>query len=101
MFLQQIPALVASMNDCDVVLYQAGADPHIDDPLGGWLTTQQLAERDRLVFESARQRGIPLAWNLAGGYQSPLRKVLDVHDNTMRACALAYLGCQTEPVGTS
>lgn len=24
---------------CDVLLYQAGADPHIDDPLGGWLTT--------------------------------------------------------------
>ena len=91
-FLQQVPELVASMNECDVVLYQAGADPHIDDPLGGWLTTQQLAERDRLVFESARQLGIPLAWNLAGGYQSPLRKVLDVHDNTMRACASAYLG---------
>ncbi len=44
-FLQQIPGLVASMSDCDVVLYQAGADPHIDDPLGGWLTTQQLARR--------------------------------------------------------
>ncbi len=99
-FLQQIPALVASMNDCDVVLYQAGADPHIDDPLGGWLTTQQLAERDRLVFESARRLGIPLAWNLAGGYQSPLRKVLDIHDNTMRGCASAYLGdsvCRNQP----
>jgi acetoin utilization deacetylase AcuC-like enzyme len=91
-FLRQIPELVASMNNCDVVLYQAGADPHIDDPLGGWLTTQQLAERDRLVFETARQLDIPLAWNLAGGYQSPLRKVLDVHDNTMRACASVYLG---------
>lgn len=100
-FLRQVPALVASMSDCDVVLYQAGADPHIDDPLGGWLTTPQLAERDRLVFKTARQLGIPLAWNLAGGYQSPLRKVLDVHDNTMRACALAYLGHHAEPVGTS
>jgi acetoin utilization deacetylase AcuC-like enzyme len=99
-FLQQVPELVASMNDCDVVLYQAGADPHIADPLGGWLTTQQLAERDRLVFETARQLGIPLAWNLAGGYQNPLRKVLDIHDNTMRACASAYLGdsvCRNQP----
>lgn len=32
--------------DCGIVLYQAGADPHIDDPLGGWLTTEQLAWRD-------------------------------------------------------
>lgn len=31
-FLRQVPELVASMSDCNVVLYQAGADPHIDDP---------------------------------------------------------------------
>ena len=90
-FLQRVPELVASMIDCSVILYQAGADPHVDDPLGGWLTTAQLRERDRLVFETARD-GIPVAWNIAGGYQKPLRKVLDIHDNTMRACASAYLG---------
>jgi acetoin utilization deacetylase AcuC-like enzyme len=90
-FLANVPELVAAMGGCDVILYAAGADPHINDPLGGWLTTEQLAERDRLVFESARELGIPLAWNLAGGYQTPLRKVLDLHDNTMRACASAYL----------
>ena len=90
-FLEKIPELVAAMKACDVILYQAGADPHVDDPLGGWLTTAQLAERDRLVFESAQALGIPVAWNLAGGYQTPLRKVLDIHDNTMRACAITYL----------
>ena len=74
-----------------MILYQAGADPHIDDPLGGWLTTRQLLERDRLVFEAAADLGIPVAWNLAGGYQTPLRKVLEIHDNTMRACAEAHL----------
>jgi acetoin utilization deacetylase AcuC-like enzyme len=90
-FLARILELVAAMSDCDVVLYQAGADPHVDDPLGGWLTTAQLAERDRLVFETARQLRIPLTWSLAGGYQTPLRNVLNIHDNTMRACAAAYL----------
>ena len=90
-FLASIPALVASMKDCDVILYQAGADPHIDDPLGGWLTTRQLFERDRLVFEAAAELGIPVAWNLAGGYQTPLRKVTQIHDGTMRACAVIYL----------
>ena len=91
-FLASIPTLVADMKGCDVILYQAGADPHIDDPLGGWLTTRQLFERDRLVFESAAKLGIPVAWNLAGGYQTPLRKVTRIHDGTMRACAVAYLG---------
>jgi len=78
------------MADCGVILYQAGADPHVDDPLGGWLTTEQLRERDRLVFENVATLGVPIAWNLAGGYQTPLRNVLDIHDNTMRECAAVF-----------
>jgi acetoin utilization deacetylase AcuC-like enzyme len=97
-FLQRIPDLVTSMQDCDVILYQAGADPHVDDPLGGWLTTPQLAQRDRLVFETAKKLSIPVAWDLAGGYQNPLRKVLDIHDNTMRAAAAVYLQTQEDLV---
>ena len=89
-FLMSIPSLVKRMRACDVILYQAGADPHIDDPLGGWLTTEQLYERDLIVFETAAELGIPIAWNLAGGYQTPLRKVLQIHDGTMRACAVTY-----------
>jgi acetoin utilization deacetylase AcuC-like enzyme len=85
-FLAKIPEYVGRMADCDVILFQAGADPHVDDPLGGWLTTAQLAARDRTVFETAKALGVPVAWNLAGGYQEPLRKVLDIHDNTLREC---------------
>jgi acetoin utilization deacetylase AcuC-like enzyme len=90
-FLAAIAGKIEAMRDCDVILYQAGADPHIDDPLGGWLTTEQLFERDRLVFQSAHALSVPVAWNLAGGYQSPLRKVLDIHDNTLRACGAEYI----------
>lgn len=91
-FLSLIPSFVHDMADCDVILYQAGADPHVDDPLGGWLTTDQLAERDLAVFVATRALGVPVAWNLAGGYQKPLRKVLDIHDNTMLACWKVYGG---------
>jgi len=72
---------------CDIVLYQAGADPHIDDPLGGFLTTTELAERDRRVFRNLHARQIPVAWNLAGGYQQPLSKVIAIHRNTYRECS--------------
>jgi acetoin utilization deacetylase AcuC-like enzyme len=72
------------------VLYQAGADPHVDDPLGGFLTTAQLAQRDWRVFSGLRESGIPVAWNLAGGYQKPLAKVVALHENTMRACIAAW-----------
>jgi acetoin utilization deacetylase AcuC-like enzyme len=85
-FLQTLGRRVGMFADCGVLLYQAGADPHIDDPLGGWLTTAQLLRRDRIVFESAAIIGLPVAWNLAGGYQEPFRRVLDIHDNTLREC---------------
>jgi acetoin utilization deacetylase AcuC-like enzyme len=91
-FLNGIDLWLEAMASCDVILYQAGADPHIDDPLGGWLTNEQLRERDARVFEGAKRRGIPLAWNLAGGYQSPIRKVLDIHDATAQECVRVYEG---------
>ena len=89
-----LPQLLIAFADCDLVLYQAGADPHINDPLGGWLTTEQLARRDQLVFAGLRQRRIPVAWVLAGGYQrdvaGSLRPVLEIHDNTLHAFAKAW-----------
>ena len=75
---------------CSVVLYQAGADPHIDDPLGGILTTQQMSARDQRVFE--RLGHLPMVWNLAGGYQvvagktaaERIEPVLALHRETAR-----------------
>jgi len=94
-FLERIPNIMKQFTDCEVILYQAGADPHIDDPLGGWLSTEQMFQRDRLVFETAKAMGLPVAWDLAGGYQKDIRAVLDIHDNTMRACWAVYGTCST------
>ena len=88
-FLANIADDLAALSGCDLVLYQAGADPHVDDPLGGFLTTAQLATRDWRVFAGLRERGIPVAWTLAGGYQTPLSKVVTIHENTFRACLTA------------
>ena len=81
--------------DCDLLIYQAGADSHIDDPLGGYLTTAQMLRRDQIVFATCRELGLPVAWNLADGYQrdenDSIRPVLDLHDNTMKAHAHTFL----------
>lgn len=90
-FLANIPSILNTFRGCDVVLYQAGADPHIDDPLGGWLTTEQLRQRDALVFEAFAAMGMPVAWNLAGGYQT-LPKLLEIHDNTAIECLRVLAG---------
>ena len=70
----------------DIIIYQAGADTHVDDPLGGLLTTQEMRERDRAVFAAARALGISISWNLAGGYQvdpdGTIPRVVDLHLNT-------------------
>ena len=87
-FLSNIEADLDSIGACDIVLYQAGADPHIDDPLGGFLTTAELANRDWKVFSGLRERRIPVAWDLAGGYQTPLDKVIEIHVNTFAQCFL-------------
>lgn len=84
-FLVAIDEHLARLADCDLVLYQAGADPHIDDPLGGFLTSEEMRQRDRRVFGGLRERGIPVAWVLAGGYQQPLDKVIAIHVESMRA----------------
>lgn len=75
--------------EVSVVLYQAGADAHRDDPLGGLLNDSELLERDQFVFTQMRKYQIPVAWNLAGGYQreadGSIEKVLSIHRNTMKA----------------
>jgi acetoin utilization deacetylase AcuC-like enzyme len=92
-FLARLPDRVRSMSECDVVLYQAGADPHIDDPLGGWLTTEQLRRRDEIVFDTCAALGLPVAWNLAGGYQvepdGSIPALLEIHENSARAAIAA------------
>lgn len=90
-FLDELPQVMRSFTDCDLLMYQAGADPHVDDPLGGFLTTEQLARRDQIVFSEAKAMGIPVVWNLAGGYQEPVYEVLRIHNNTMRTCIAAYI----------
>lgn len=56
----------------DLILYQAGVDPHRGDRLGRLaLTDAGLAARDRYVMRQARLRGIALASTLGGGYGAP------------------------------
>lgn len=78
----------------DVILYQAGADVHINDPYGGILDTAQILERDQRMFRIAKDLRIPLAWNLAGGYQTAedgsINKVLGIHLNTFEAYRDVY-----------
>lgn len=82
--------LARALTQCaaaDLVLYQAGADPHLDDPLGGVLNGDEMHRRDMAVFSALRHKA--LVWNLAGGYQrdasGSIEPVLRLHRNTLNA----------------
>ena len=69
-----------------LIFYLAGADPHEGDRLGRLkLTTAGLAERDRRVFAAARERHIPVALSMAGGYGRDVDDTVQVHLGTIRA----------------
>jgi acetoin utilization deacetylase AcuC-like enzyme len=75
--------------EAKALIYQAGADPWINDPLGGRFTKEQLRLRDQMVFEFCRAQGIGCAFNLAGGYARNFQDVLDIHNNTMVEALIA------------
>ena len=69
----------------DLILYIAGADPYRHDQLGGLrLTLEGLEQRDRLVFEKAKAKKIPVAVTLAGGYARHVEDTVQIHTNTVR-----------------
>ena len=63
-----------------LAIYLAGADPFVGDRLGRLAVTKAgLAERDRIVLEGCRERGIPVAVTMAGGYSRDVGDIVDVH----------------------
>jgi acetoin utilization deacetylase AcuC-like enzyme len=69
----------------DLLFYLAGADPYLEDQLGGLkLTLDGLERRDRMVFEKARAKNIPVAVTLAGGYARHVEHTIQIHTQTIR-----------------
>jgi acetoin utilization deacetylase AcuC-like enzyme len=67
----------------ELVVYVAGADPYMEDQLGGLaLTFDGLKERDGLVISTALTQHIPVAIVLAGGYAQSVEDTVTIHANT-------------------
>ena len=67
-------------SQAELAIYLAGADPFVDDRLGRLSVSKEgLAERDRIVLESCRERGIPVAVTMAGGYARNVEDTVEIH----------------------
>jgi acetoin utilization deacetylase AcuC-like enzyme len=80
----------SSEQSFDLCIYNAGVDPFEDCRIGGLRGISQsvLASREGLVFQWFRERRIPVAFVLAGGYISTnltRDALVDLHIQTIRA----------------
>jgi acetoin utilization deacetylase AcuC-like enzyme len=74
----------------DLVIFLAGADPFRDDRYGRLsLSKEGLAARDTLVLDACRERAVPVAVTMAGGYGRDTEDTVDIHVRTLGIAAAA------------
>jgi acetoin utilization deacetylase AcuC-like enzyme len=78
-----------------LAFYLAGADPHENDRLGRLkVSAAGLAERDRRVLTALRQRGIPVALSMAGGYGRDIEETVAIQARTLALAAESWRAWQ-------
>lgn len=110
---QYLDALQQALSDLfarfspQLIIYLAGADPHEGDRLGRLsLSMRGLAARDAMVLRAARERNLPVAIAMAGGYGKDIADTVAVHLQTVTIaaswCKPRLLACGGgEPSGTA
>jgi acetoin utilization deacetylase AcuC-like enzyme len=74
-----------------LVIWLSGADVHENDRFGQMrLTTEQMAERDRLVLQWCRQRELPTAVLYGGGYNREPGMTARLHANTILMASASW-----------
>jgi acetoin utilization deacetylase AcuC-like enzyme len=77
-----LPAVLASRPE--LIAYVAGADPFLEDQLGGLcLSFGGLRGRDALVLSAARDAGVPVVIVFAGGYARRVEDTVAIHIATI------------------
>ena len=87
---------VVDPGSIDLILYNAGVDPHEDCSTGGasGVTSEVLAQRDQMVFDWAQSWSIPVAFVFAGGYvgaRMSRESLVDLHRQTISAARSIFV----------
>jgi len=92
-----------SQQGIEFLIYLAGADPFEGDRLGRLrLTKEGLALRDQCVMTFVKEKGIPIAIAMAGGYANPIEDTVQIHYQTIQiACAHQHTIGVSKPPPTS
>lgn len=85
-----LPDLLAQIKP-DLVLYDAGADPHRDDRLGKLaLTDEGIYRRDQYVLKTCAKARYPVACVIGGGYGKDMNALIYRHSYLHRAASEIY-----------
>ena len=85
-----LPDLLSEIKP-DLVLYDAGVDPHIGDRLGKLaLTDAGIYRRDMQVLSTCVSQGFPVASVIGGGYCEDMRSLVYRHSLLHRAASNVY-----------
>ncbi len=75
----------------ELVLYLSGVDVLQTDKLGRLsLSIEGCQERDKFVFLECKNRSIPVAVSMGGGYSPRIASIIEAHANTFRAARQIY-----------
>ncbi|NET32817.1 MAG: histone deacetylase [Cyanothece sp. SIO1E1] len=85
-----LPDLLAEFRP-DLVLYDAGVDPHLNDRLGKLeLTDTGILRREMQVLSTCITAGYPVACVIGGGYASDMLSLVHCHSLLHRAASDVY-----------
>ncbi len=85
-----LPDLLSQVKP-DLVLYDAGVDPHKHDRLGKLsLTDKGIFDRDLQVLDTCVSQGYPVACVIGGGYAEDMNRLVYRHSFVHRAAGIVY-----------
>ncbi len=85
-----LPGLLQQVKP-DLIFFDAGVDPHIEDTLGKLtLSDAGVDRRERYVLTTCATRGIPVAAVIGGGYQKDVDRLARLHCTLHRAATDIY-----------
>ncbi|AUW04435.1 histone deacetylase [Vibrio campbellii] len=91
MTFKEVVQMAINLYRPDMVIYDAGVDIHTDDELGYFnVSTKGIFERDRFLMQLMKDRGIPVAAVVGGGYRSEHADLVPIHMQLIDAAERVY-----------
>ncbi len=90
-YLSELEKVMKVLPDADMIFYQAGVDVLKEDKLGTFaMTYEGIRQRDRMIFDYAIKRNLPLAMAIGGGYSEPIDFTINAYAGTFAEARVAY-----------